>query len=62
MTLPPELRYPRLLSGVSRDPPDTMVRCLQRLTRWQEEGEIIFVMMEGQGLAAQMSGKAGFCV
>jgi hypothetical protein len=33
-----------------------MKACARKLLTWQERGDIVFVLMEGQGLAAMMSG------
>jgi hypothetical protein len=54
MPLPAQMRYPRM-------PPKerlalTMWQCLEKLTAMQNNGDIVFVLMEGQGLAAQMVG------
>jgi hypothetical protein len=54
MTLPMDERYPRVQSNKS--PPSSMRKCIQHLVRLQEKGDIVFRIMEGQGIAAETSG------
>ena len=55
-SLPSETRYPRIIDPHGHRPREGIVRCVERLAGWQEEGDILFVLMEGQGLSAMMSG------
>ena len=55
MALDEGVRYPRKTIRVDIDQASLCVM-LERLTQWQENGNILFVLMEGQGLSAQMSG------
>ena len=54
MTLPMDERYPRVQS--SKSPPSSMRKCIQHLVCLQEKGDIVFRIMEGQGIAAETSG------
>jgi hypothetical protein len=54
MSLPEDERYPR--TKPKKAAPEAMVRCVQQLSAWQEQGEIVFKIMEGQGIAAETSG------
>ena len=54
MSLLPDVRYPRVTSHLP--PPPGMLRCVEQLVAWQQAGDIVFKMMEGQGLGAQMGG------
>ena len=56
MALDEGVRYPRKIDSRGHRPSESLVGCLERLTQWQENGNILFVLMEGQGLSAQMSG------
>ena len=53
MKLPIEIRYPRQRQA---KPPESMVDCMKKLTNWQNIGDLVFRLMEGQGLGAQTAG------
>ena len=57
MLLPTDTRYPRTRGGRGRrSAPGHMLACVRRLATWQERGDIVFRLMEGQALGAQMVG------
>jgi hypothetical protein len=53
MLLRADRRYPR--RRLVR-PPSSMVQCLRKLSLWQNRGDLVFRLMEGQGLGAQTAG------
>ena len=61
MLLPTDTRYPRTRPGRGgrgrrSAAPGHMLACVRRLATWQERGDIVFRLMEGQALGAQMVG------
>jgi hypothetical protein len=54
MDLPTDTQYPRRLPKTL--PPAKMIGCVKQLAKWTEKGDITFMLMEGQGLAAMMGG------
>ena len=56
MSRPPALRYPRSRSGNAVGAPNNMLACVEQLWQWQEQGSLLFVVFEGQGLGARMAG------
>lgn len=56
MSLEKDVRYPRRLDPRGHRPKESLVSCLERLVEWQERGDILFILKEGMGLGAQMSG------
>ena len=49
-----DVRYPRVPSKLL--PINSMLQCMGRLWTWQEQGDVAFLMLEGNGLAAAMVG------
>lgn len=56
MSLPENMRYPRKIDLSTDRPSTTFLCCLDRLIEWQERKKILFVLAEGHGLGAQMTG------
>ena len=56
MSAPRSERYPRILARRKTSAPKVVVECIVGLSLLQERGDIIFRLMEGQGLAAQTMG------
>lgn len=53
MSVPLVMRYPRTRKVAA---PQAMRECVDRLWQWQEQGDILFQMLEGQGLGATAAG------
>lgn len=56
MALPPDERYPRMPSSNQDSINKQMDACMKQLGAKQEKGDLIFLLCQGQGLAAEVSG------
>ena len=54
MDLPTPSRYPR--NQPKRRPPYKLWECFDKMWQWQQDGQILFILYEGQGLAAITGG------